>query len=308
MCMNLVIVCVRYNYVVIDKSDPPRSMVHEQRNDRTSALPFIIPIIKDDTKLHYGSEYASLLADNEYKMSLIKYLSIKFLEFSLSASMHARMIVIDSPAFGFLRVIRNGKTYKVDSNEHGEADYAIWYHIMKSDVSNVMVVSKDTDTWVYGLSLMELGFLSGKHVIIKRGINASEYVSINFGVRAIMGLPCLSNVKYPATSIVALYILSGCDYVSSFFHITKKTFLEIFLQHANYICAGSKAESLVCIDDNMFCSIELDSFIRLVCTVYLMKRHKSVLNGVALDQFHASFINQPISNENMQLLSWLSWC
>ena len=84
---------------------------------------------------------------------------------------------------------------------------------------------------------MKLGFLSDKHVIIKR-CNANEYVSLNVGVRAITNLPCLNTIKHPVTSIVALYVVTGCDYVSSFC-VTKKTIFNIFLQHAKY-------------DDNIF--------------------------------------------------------
>ena len=83
---------------------PPCSIVHEQRHDRANALPFAMPVIKDDERLYHGSEYASLLADNDFKMNLIKYLSNKFLEFSVTVSAHVQKIVIDSPAFSFLVV------------------------------------------------------------------------------------------------------------------------------------------------------------------------------------------------------------
>ena len=199
-------------YVVIDKPaflPPPRDLVHKQRSKKASSVPLCTPtIIKDSEHISYGSEYTSLLTDEIYKSELIKYLSIKVLEFAVSADVP--LFIIDSPAFPYLCMLRNGIVYERPSNEHGEADYAIWYHVMRSNTTNAIILSKDTDTWVYGLALMELGLVSDKNVLVKQGFS-NEYVSINLGVRFITGLPGLSTIKYPVCCIVALYVLTGCD-------------------------------------------------------------------------------------------------
>ena len=104
---------------------------------------------------------------------------------------------------------------QMPGNEHSEADYAIWYHVARSTTSNTLVLSKDTGTWVYGLLLIELGFLEGKHIIVQWG-NSGDFVDLNIGTRS-PRLPFLSNASYPVTSLVSLYVLTGCDYVSSFF-------------------------------------------------------------------------------------------
>ena len=60
---------------------------------------------------------------------------------------------------------------------------------------------------MYGLSLIELGFLEGQHIIVQRG-NSGDF---NIGTLSLARLPFLSNVSYPVTSLVSLYVLTGCD-------------------------------------------------------------------------------------------------
>ena len=222
-------------YIVIDKPDflpPPRTLVHVQRQ-KGNVVPLCIPNIKDGEQLCYGAEYSSLLGDKEYKAQLNKYLCTKFLEFALTANVP--VFVVDSPAFPKVYMLCNGSLRLLPSNEHGEADYAIWYRVIRSSTSNTMILSKDTDTWVYGLALMEQGLMSDKNVLVKLGVS-NEYVSINLGVRAIGSLPTLCTIRYPVSCIVALYVLTGCDYVSSFFCVTKQNFLQCFIEHAEYVC------------------------------------------------------------------------
>ena len=69
-------------------------------------------------------------------------------------------------------------------------------------------MSKDTDTWVYGLALMEFGIICDKLVFVKHGTSA-KYSNLNDCVSSLTRIPSLAQIKYPVTSIVALYILTG---------------------------------------------------------------------------------------------------
>ena len=278
---------VREVYIVIDKPDflpPPRNIVHELRsanvNTHTNTLSKL-SITDDDDVLH-GSHYASFISDKGYKSLLVEYLCKKFLEISLKYNIP--LFVIDSQAIH--SAVRLQKVISMPLNEHGEADYAIWYHVARSTVQNSLVVSKDTDAWVYGLALMEQGYLEGKHVVVKRG-NSEEYVDLNVGFVSLKSLPCLRSITHPVTSIVALYVLTGCDYVSSFYRVTKKQFLNVFFEHASYLSSHSANKSLVCISRDKFETVDIDSFIHLCCTAYLLKQN-NVMNGVPLELFHLS--------------------
>ena len=82
--------------------------------------------IKDNTAVYHGSQYTSMFCDIEYKSSLISYLCHKFLEYCHSIP----FTVIDSPAFPYVCLVRGGNMIQMPGNEHGEADYAIWYLVV----------------------------------------------------------------------------------------------------------------------------------------------------------------------------------
>lgn len=48
-------------------------------------------------------------------------------------------------------------------------------------LSTVLIVSSDSDTWVYGLGLYETGLLAEKVMIVKRGSSSAtdQYVHVN---------------------------------------------------------------------------------------------------------------------------------
>lgn len=122
------------------------------------------------------------------------------------------MVTIDSPSLPSVITISNGATASKDSNEHGEADYAIWYHAILEPSSNIIVVSSDTDTWVYGLGLYEQRHLGLKQVTVQRA-NTECYIDIKKATSLLSQHPKLSTLTSPVLSLVALYILTGCDYL-----------------------------------------------------------------------------------------------
>ena len=143
-------------------------------------------------------------------------------------------LIVDSPSLQSLSTIQDGNVYTSECNEHGEADYAIWYHCMHSPSNNLIIVSSDTDTWVYGLGICEAGHMNHKQVYVQRG-NNTTYININGGTALISNHPILSTISYPVLSLVARYILTGCDYVSSFYRCTKTKFLETFINDLHFV-------------------------------------------------------------------------
>ena len=62
------------------------------------------------------------------------------------------------------------------NNKHGKADSTMWFHAIRSNAHNVLVVASDTDVWVGGL---ELKWLGDKSVIVKCAPDV--FVDINPG-------------------------------------------------------------------------------------------------------------------------------
>lgn len=122
-------------------------------------------------------------------------------------------------------------------------------------------------------------WICNKYVVVKLG-TSSCYVDLNIAVQNIGNLPNFSCIKHPVTSFVALYVLTGCDYVSSFFRVSKSTFLELFINNAVYICG-----EMVQFHNNSFDSIVEESCLRLFCLPYLFK-HASVMNDKNVVMIH----------------------
>ena len=294
----------RQIYIVIDKPDflpPPRQLVHQSRANKSGIKDH--PYTISDTQLIPHNGFQSLLSTKTYKADLVKYISFKLTSKCILASRSTRVsFILDTPSAPRTYTLTEGSIIEYPHNEHGESDYAVWHHAIHSQCRNIVIFSGDTDTWVYGLGLCELGWLEGKSVHIQRN-EANEYVDIGTLVNAIHSHPKLQQVMYPACSLVALYVLSGCDYTSSFFGCTKQKFLETFMDNISFICTYPTV-SLVDVADGAFIEIYESSWIRLITSVYFSKysdffRHKSV------SDVHKLLTRFPDTEEAQQFLTWV---
>ena len=99
-----------------------------------------IPPVAADTYILHSSDYSSALCVPEYKSNLINFLSQQFIFFALSATTNSDItIMIDSPSFNFPIRIAHKKTTSLPQNQHGEADYAVWYHAINSQSLNILL-------------------------------------------------------------------------------------------------------------------------------------------------------------------------
>ena len=103
-------------------------------------------------------------------------------------------------------------------------------------------------------------------------------------------------MKFPISTMVALYVLTGCDYVSSFFKHTKKHFIECLFSNKQYILKNNSIISLI-EDGNghkLFDGVLEEPWLNLACSVYLTK-HNSIFDGQTLQRFRDTFSNPPLS-------------
>ena len=102
---------------------------------------------------------------------------------------------------------------------------------MMSTSRNIIIIGSDTDIWVYGLAFLECGWINNKVVYVEKSIG-SEYAHIN----AFTSHPKLNGMLHPLLSRVTLYILTGSDYISTFFRTSKQTFVKAFVDNLCHIC------------------------------------------------------------------------
>lgn len=208
-------------------------------------------------------------------------------------------MVIDSPALTNPHYICNSNITTLRANQYGEADYALRHHVIYCHSRDCLVVASDTDVWVYGLGLWEAGWIKNKRVIVQRG-TTEEYVDINLGARLIEDFSPLSNVPYPISTLVAMYVLTGCDYVSSFFRHTKQNFFECFLSNIKYILNNS----LVSFVEDSNGHKVFESIVMEPCMFSILK-HNTLYAGQTLEQFRDSFMSSPLDDECARLLGWV---
>ena len=101
----------------------------------------------------------------------------------------------------------------MEPNKHGEGDVGVWHHCLRQPQKNFILLSSDTDVWMYGLLITKLSYqLQTKQVYVKC-LNSSPlvYVNVTQLYKAITAHPRLGKIRYPCTSLVALYIATGSD-------------------------------------------------------------------------------------------------
>ena len=102
-------------------------------------------------------------------------------------------------------------------NNKGEAYYTIWFHACQSKCDKILVIINDSDVWIYGLAIREAGFLIDKDITIELCFG-KEYIYLNTALTCIRthgSLVELAVQRTAAMSLLAIYLLSGSDYLSN---------------------------------------------------------------------------------------------
>lgn len=113
----------------------------------------------------------------------------------------------------------------------------------------------------------------------------------------------LQGVTHPVLSIMALYVLTGCDYTSSFFLCTKSKFMDTFIDNISFICSGG---SLAIVKDGVFRSINTDAWIRLTQAVYYSK-YKKFFRSKSIELTHNLVYKHPDSKEAQRMFTALGF-
>lgn len=111
--------------------------------------------------------------------------------------------------------------------------------------------------------------------------------------------PKLSALSHPVLSLVALYVLTGCDYVSSFYRCTKTSFLQTLIRDVGFICPNGNLMKMIL---GEFQHIHQDSWVRLVTAVYYAK-YKTFFRSKPIQHTFNIICNHPDSPEANRMLS-----
>ena len=154
-----------------------------------------------------------------------------------------------------------------------EADNQIWIHAIQSWATNILIYSPDTDVYNIGLGLVTQTIQ--KLYIIKLNVPQvaeKRYLLLNNLHTALLNDPDLASVPRDSIGVTmqTLFISTDCDFVSYFKSLGKATILNIFFQHAEFICG---ANTPGCLHHTLPHNRESGflSFIRFIGTCYFKK-------------------------------------
>ena len=289
-----------------------RQTIHIERKKRTTKTRFTCShAIHDDDPIPHGEMFAEALTDARYKSLLINYISLSFPVLAKSQQID-EIIIIDSETYSTPIQVACGQTISLPArkNNKGEADCGVWFHAAHSDCDTVVIHDGDTDVFMYGLALYEQGHFQDKNILVERAKGA-EYVSINEGCAILNQLPLftqLAQERQAWTTLLAIYLLSGSDYISGFFRISHDFMMKVFLKYLPEVVSNGK---LIKTDHSgKFVGLAENAFTSFISFVYLEKHVKlySHLYTSAAHLKHALFISNGTFNAGLKtLLSWLQY-
>ena len=168
-------------------------------------------------------------------------------------------------------------------HNHEESDTQIWLHVLDTDCSNVHIYSVDRDVGMVGLPL-DFGDHKSVAIQFRRNLSKSQFLSLNSLREALLAdsdLACIKSCvnNYDIYNIIqALFIASGCDFVSYFANIGKITIFKTFFQYCSFITKGDPAYPGHLHDTFVETTTNsgLLSFYRLIGCVYFSKNRASL--------------------------------
>ena len=299
--------------IIVDKSTffpEPRALLHDTRSSNTGKMNAHECTICDEGLIPLCNDYQKMLANAELKRKYISYLMDYFVKTATNNSTQIQLI-LDHEDLSCPCLVSAGNVLSLPilKNRNGEADYNVWFHCMMSTSEKIVVLGSDTDIWVYGMMFLECGWLQNKTVYVECKIG-KEYVHLNKLMDMAHAHPKLKTIPFPLTSLAVVYILTGGDYISSFFRSSKKTFTTAFIENIQYICSDGfvdmESYEAMGIEGYILTKLLFDGWVKLSCCVYLLK-HKTLFNSERISSLHASLMASTLQDDKVQLMKWLAY-
>lgn len=241
------------------------------------------------------ANWRNFLSDRVQKRQLVHFLSHKFLELSQKKFQECDCLFVTSggfdgekqdKAFGTHHGMEIFEIPELKAN-HEEADTRVWLHtahtLVKTD--RVLIYSPDTDIVFIGLPLVKHFLGKSVFVQLKNFSIESEYIDMTKLIDSLfhdLQMHCIDNIP---DFLQALYILSGCDFVSFFHGYGKKTFFETFRKNAHFI-----------LDETLLTDTETDSgfcaFLKIILCVYFCKHRAAFQPHVSVKELCQTFSDQ----------------
>lgn len=165
---------------------------------------------------------------------------------------------------------KNISSFRTDAlfSNHLEGDSLVWLHAVNcvQGRSPIVIYSIDSDIPHIGMPLV--GKLPNRHFIVQTRCTLLDLNLLMTEISKNNELRCM-NCDSLSEEMQAIFVLSGCDYVSSFRNCSKRTFYNVYLDHCHFISKsyeGSLSQS-----GGEDWKAGLLAFYRLIGSIYFKK-------------------------------------
>ena len=182
-----------------------------------------------------------------------------------------------------------------------EADTRLWLHAIKSEGRKKLVFSPDTDILFIGLGMVNV--LTMDVVIqVNKGASDKKFVHLNALVQALSNDVDLNPIPTENRPKVlqSLFVLSGCDFTSSFVGFGKVAFFKAFYAYSEFISGESGALSHLLNEESYL------AFLRMIGVMYFQK-HRSTFSNYHSPMAHFHSHKSDATSIKQQHLNWIDF-
>ena len=180
-----------------------------------------------------------------------------------------------------------------------EADTCLWLHAIKSEGRKKLVFSPDTDTLFIGLGMVNVITIDVV-IQVNKGASDKKFVHLNPLVQALSNDVDLNPIPTEDRPKVlqSLFVLSGCDFTSSFIGFGKVAFFKAFYAYSKFVSGESGALSHLPNEENYL------AFLRMVGVMYF-QRHRSTFSSYHSPVAHFHSHKSDKTSIKQQHLNWI---
>jgi hypothetical protein len=261
---------------------PTPKSIERRRRDSTKTPGLVYLDINEDSQTPY--DWQNFLGNRSNKKKLVEFLCDQFVNLGAKFLDVTRILVV-SGGFkdtGTARVVMHVSNDASDdvslhsfSNNHLEADTMLFLHAVNSFHSNSPVVLYSTDTDIMQIGLPMVNKHPERHFIVhfKETPADNMYVDLT-KLLDIMGKNnelCVFDQGTLGRELQALFVCSGCDYVSFFNNYSKNSFYEAYFNNIDFISSNDSYSGMLSQASTQTWQLGFQSFCRLVGCVFLKK-------------------------------------
>jgi hypothetical protein len=264
--------------------ETPKSVLREMRDangDKRNDSNVYISI-GDDT--HTPFSWNKFLTSRSNKKNLIQYICDFFVKIGKKRLAPGNILYIGDGC-GRMKVVTRSDveadcdSLVADCNNHVEGDTMVLLHATKYANHSSPVVIQSTDTDIIHVALPLVKKYKDLHLIlhVTESVTLNMYIDLKRLIESLARCSDFQNFEkeYIPRELQALYVCSGCDYVSFFSHNSKTSFYDSYFDNVSFISSDPNLSGMLCHMDGEHYSEGFHAFCRLVACIFLKKCSQS---------------------------------